>query len=405
MQRPSIYFLYNQLDELEKHGMLGPYIPTFGHATSIIDSYRTVAFSNVQNCPDSWCFTDIDSASALGRLIDGPIQSASDIEKAEVALRSILLHEIVHIVSPVLKADFGNNNFQYIRLDDNLRNEASFEAFNAAPSTDLLLTPELVQVRNGEIISSSNLRSKLLGNSAEDHPKNLNELLTSTAELINTLPMQVNAAAHYSAEKLVAPLKQGPFGFIDQLYQRMSLSWKNIAQIEPPLFVNLKLPPLIAIVLNRANNRQDIPTVLKDLREELSAVRSELIQLNNFLTSSISQSDLNTQVKRINESFDAIVAESLLSKSERYMRRLITIFNFLRPMRQIYSLTVDPTSIKLDQFLELHPSIQKAVTRDSRIVSRTVAATKFAELLQTESVASLLKGHLTENEINLFRYR
>ena len=76
-----------------------------------------MAIDSANKKPESWCLTDTDTAAVLGRIIDGPISSHSDIERAESALRIILLHEYVEILVPCAKAEYDNGFIGYIRLD------------------------------------------------------------------------------------------------------------------------------------------------------------------------------------------------------------------------------------------------------------------------------------------------
>ncbi|MSQ73349.1 MAG: hypothetical protein EXR27_19030 [Betaproteobacteria bacterium] len=85
---PTLNLFVTRQDESVSRGFGGTPIPTFGHAASGFDAYRTMAIDSVVNKPDSWCLTDTDAAAALGRIIDGPISSHSDIERAESALGS-----------------------------------------------------------------------------------------------------------------------------------------------------------------------------------------------------------------------------------------------------------------------------------------------------------------------------
>ena len=401
MSRHSISYYATRPDESGGPNGMRAYIPTFGHIATAIDSYRAVAIAEVKNRPESWCFTDTDAASALGRIVDGPITSRSDIEKGEAALRAILLHEVVDIVVPAVKAVHGNG-FVGSRFDEGIRNEAAFAAFNVAPCSDYLLATELVEVRNGEIITSTNPSSTLIGKALEDRANNYAQLLSSAAVIVNAMPMQVDAAAHYCVDEFSAQLKQGPAGFINELYQRIERPWSTVAQLEPSLFINVKLPPLIAIVLARAGHRKDIPEVLKELRDELAPIRKDLTRMNCLLDSTISQADLNAQVRRINESFDAIVPEALLTDAERRWRTITSVFKFVRPIRQLYSLAVDPMAADPDKLMEMFQNTRNAVLNNARIVSRSVTAAKFSELLRVDSARGIVTTHFSQNEVQLF---
>ena len=402
MSRPSISYFMTHADESAGPGGIGASIPTFGHIATAVDVYRAVAVAEVRNHPGSWSFTDTNAASALGRIVDGPISSRSDIEKGETALRAILLHDVVDIVVPSVKARHANNFVGYTRFDEGVRNQAAFAALNVAPCSDYLLAVELIDVRDGEITGSTNPSSPLIGNAFDDRATNYSHLLSAASNVVNALPMQIGAAAHYCADAFIEAFKPGPAGFLDELYKRIERPWMTISQMEPALFVDVKLPPLIAIVLTRAQHRGKIPEVLKDLREELAPVREDLKRINLLLDSSISQADLNAQIRRINESFDAIVPEALLTDVERRWRRITSVFRLAKPIRQIYSMAVDPLAADPDKLIEIFQNTREAVLRNQRIVSRSVTAAKFSELLRVDSARDLVTSHFSPQEISLF---
>lgn len=404
MQHPSFKYYVSRPDESHASGSpTSPYVPTIGHIASSIDIYRTIGIAEISDRPESWCFTDTDAAGALGRLIDGPIESRSDIEKAESALRAILLHDFVDVVVPCVKANNGSGFLGYTRFDKGQRNAASFAGLNVAPCRDLLMASEFIDVRQGEITASTNPNSKLIGASIEDYTANYHHLVTECAEVANAFPMDVDGATYFAMSEFQSALKKGPASFIDELYNRIEKPWTSIAQSGPILFVDLKLPPLVSIVLSRAQSREAIPSVLAALREELANVRSDLNYLNQMLGSSMTQADLQALIKRINASFDAIVPEALLTKAERRSRRIMSVFDFFKPLVQLYSIAVDPLSADPDKLMELIESIRGAMLNNQRIVSRSVSAAKFAELLRVDSIRDIVTSHFTNEEILLFK--
>lgn len=377
------------------------YIPTIGHIASAYDIYRTVGIAGVSNVPKSWAFTDLDSVAALGRIVDGPITSGEDIVRAESALRAALLYEFSEVLVPCVKADHGNGFIGYLRFDKEFRNSASFEAFSCVPCRDHLLAVEYVRLKDGEIVKSSRNESYLLGKGASDSIHNLNYVTNQTSEIAAALPMQLGAATHYTGSIYSAITDRSPSDFIDQLYRRIYRPWMEVAQAGPQLRVELKLPPLLAIVLNRANFRSDVPIILKELREELAPVREDLVRLNQMIDSCLKQSEIYSQAQRISESFDAIVAESLLTPIELKYRRFMAVFSLLRPVRQIYSIAADPLSADHEKFIESFRSAKEAIKMNSRVVSRSVAASKFSELLRIGSVRDMVTSHFTSEEQGL----
>ena len=403
---PHLQFLVTRQDESQARGLGSPSIPTIGHAASTFDAYRIYALHSVDNKPESWCMTDTDAAAALGRIVDGPIQSHRDIESAESALRAILLHEYVEVLVPCVKAEQNAGFVHYIRLDKKERNAAAFSALQVAPCLDRLLALEYVSITNGQVTTSSNSSSVLVGASVDDIGSYYRGLLKSASELAFAFPAQVGAATYYTGAEWSAPINGGAAGFIDEIYRRIYRPWVDIAQATPSLYVDVRLPPLLAIVLSRAPTREMIPDILRELRGELGQARTELNRLNSMIDRCMSQADIYAQTRRIKESFDAIVPEALLTDAERRWRRIVSVFRFVSPIRQIYSAAIDPLTVNYEKLQEFFNSARTAVAADSRIVSRSVAAATMAELLQVGSVRETIMTQFSEQEVKfLASYR
>ncbi|WP_323949304.1 hypothetical protein [Aeromonas caviae] len=113
------------------------------------------------------------------------------------------------------------------------------------------------------------------------------------------------------------------------------------------------------------------------------------------------QAEIISQTKKVNESFDAIVPESLLTTAELRWRRVVSIFNFIRPVQQLYSIAADPLSAEPGKFFDLVQSAKNVVRKDSRIVSRSIPAAKMAELLKIGNIRDSILTHFTEQEVKL----
>lgn len=400
---PTVYYQVVRPEESAASGHGHTPIPTLGHPASYCDAYRTVAIGDIENKPASWCLTDTDAAAALGRIIDGPIRSIEDIERAESALRAILLYDFVEVLVPCAKGQQPNGFVHYVRFDEKERNDAAFAAFQIANCRDLLFATEYITFRNGVVESSSNQNSKLLGQPAERLSEYYRSLLRDAAELASAFPLEIGATTYYTGPELIVPIHAGGAGFIDELYRRIYRPWMEIAQATPPLHVDIKLPPLLAIVLSRAMFREQIPDVLRELRDELQKVREELNYLNAFLDRPMSQADILAQVEKVNESFDAIVPEARLTKAARRRRRIASVYRGILPVKQLYSIAVNPLSVDHEKFQELCGAARDAVAKDRRIVSRSVSAASFSELLRVGSIRDMVTSHFKDVELRLLR--
>ena len=379
------------------------YIPSLGHPTGAVDAYRTnsVIADTVQFRPRTWASTDTDCQASLGRIIDGPIIDRHDLARAECALQALLLHEHVEIQIPAIKVSGGPAGSSYLRLDNDQRSEAAFSAFQVAAPADFLFAIERVEVHDGLITSSTRPNSEFVGTSVNNVAIHYRNAMHIASELTASFSTDLNIAAYHSAPEFTRTMRGGAAGFIDALYGRVIAGWKEVVCNCPQVHFQMYLPPFLAIVLNRANHREDIINVLSDLREELKACREELATMNDFLQSTKSQADIIKYSERVNASFNAIVPESLLTDAERRRRRLVSVFNFAKPALQLYTIAADPLNLSRENFLQLYKSAQGAVKSNSRLVSQFVSSETFADLLRVESVRSLAETHFSESEKRL----
>jgi len=386
-----------------KNNGIGPssYIPTEGVIASAFDAYRTFEIAYVEDKPDSWSMLDVDSIAALGRLIDGPIADKEDLIRAEQALRAMLFHESAQVLVPSLKVDHGGL-IGYQRLDKGLRNRASYEALNVLDSRDFLFATEYLEVDKKIVTFSSNPRSGLLNSSIERFENGYELVLKSSSEVSVTLPNRIGATTYFSNPELTKHLASYESGFIKNLYDSIERPWFEIAQANPPIDVDVKLPPLMSIVLSRASYRDEIIEVIKALREELSASRKELVRFNSLIDEGLSQRDYMAQVNKIQDSFNAVVAESLLTDAEVRKRKILGVWNLIKPVANAYVTSNFTLFNTLDEFMTVYNSVENRVKKSSRIVSRNVPASTMSEMLKVDNVFASAKRILTDSELELF---
>lgn len=400
----KIFSYVTRADETSaKNDGFGPssYIPTEGAIASAFDAYRTFEISHIENKPDSWSMLDVDSIAALGRVIDGPITSKEDLVMAEQALRAMLFHESTQVLVPSLKIDHGGF-ICYQRLDKGLRNSASYEALKVLDSRDLLFTTEYLEVSERIVTSSSNPRSGLINRSVESFGNGYELVLKSSSEVSITLPNRIGATTYFSNPELTKHCSTYESGFIKRLYDSIEKPWFEIAQASPPIEVDIKLPPLISIVFSRASYRDEIPDVIRQLREELIVSRKELVRFNSLIDEGLNQRDYMAQVNRIQDSFNAIVAESQLTDAEIIKRKILGVWNLIRPVANAYVASNFTLFNTLDEFMAVYQSMEDRVKKSSRIVSRNVPASTMSETLKVDNIFMSAKKILTESEMKLF---
>jgi hypothetical protein len=384
-------------DEMRGLG-IGPSssIPTFGAAATAIDQYRTVAVSST-NLPElGAAFTDIHAVAALAKVAEGGIASISDLEAAETALQALLLHDIVHVLIPSPKVDYGNGFVSYIRHDEKERTQLAFDIFAIARSRDWIVAPEFIQALDGVVRSSTIPESALVGKTLEE--------IRATSYWNEYVAEAINVAAEshgipaYFADPILVRSRRGD-GFSKRFYHRMRLSWDNAVGDIPPVVCTFSLPPLLAIVLNRLNNRADLKSVISELRAELVSVRNELRAFNGVVTQSTSNAEIETRVRYIAESFDAIVPESRLSLAQRRRRRILSFQRLARPLIKFAMGFAMRNGASIDDGYKVADNMSRLVIESEAIADRTITAQTFVGLLSTESLQSLVEHHLSPTEI------
>jgi hypothetical protein len=391
-------YLVRYADEMRDVGV-GPssYIPTFGAAASAIDQYRTVAVAST-NLPElGAAFTDIQAVAALAKVAEGGIADISDLEAAETALQALLLHDIVHVLIPTPKVDYGNGLVSYIRHDENQRTQFGFDLFAVAKSRDWLVAPEFIRATDGVVRSSTIPESALVGKTLEGIRAARSYRNEYVAEAINVAAESHGIPAYFADPTLVHS-RRGD-GFSKRFYHRMRLSWDKAVHDIPPVVCTFSLPPLLAIVLHRLNNRADLKSVISELRAELASVRNELRTFNNIVTQSTSNAEIEARVRYITESFDAIVPESRLSMAQRRQRRILSIQRLARPLIKFAMGFAMRNGATIDDGYKVADNMSGLVIESDAIVDRTITAQTFVGLLSTDTLQSLVEHHLSPTEV------
>jgi hypothetical protein len=374
------------------------FIPTFGAPTSVIDLYRTVGVAET-NLPDvKAAFTDEQSVAALSKIAEGGISSVADIEAAEIALEALLLHDIVHVITHAPKIDYGNGLIGYKRLDEGQRTDLGFEIMRLADSRDWIFAPEIVRVEGGTVVQTGLRDSPLRGMKVDAIGRGTRYWNTDIALGISAALGDHGVAAYLTEPDLLRP-RRGD-GFHKHLCSRINESWQRATAGMPPVTCTIALPPMLAIVMNRLMNREDLLAGIRELREELRPVRGELKALNEIATRSTDQGDVERMTKRITEAFDDIVPESRRSPAEK---RLLTIMRVYRLAKATGTLgykcyKVLNGSEKAVELAKATRDLRDAVLETNLVVDRTVTSQKFAELAELEALQSLAKM-LSEAEI------
>lgn len=375
------------------------FIPTIGYPTTAIDLYRTVGVSQSDAADAGLAFLDIEAAASLSKLAEGGITSYRDLELAEQALQAILLREVPKILVPGLKCESGGHYINR-RFDQGLRTDFCFELLKPFGTTDYLFSAERVNLDDeGRIIGSTLLKSGLVGRKISD---------VSFGDLSNSLSgRSVRFAAsdlygvpvYSSLKDYTDPRRTGAFAKI--LYNKIQTSWKSATDAVPPVSFDFDVPPLLAIVLNRiVGSREELASVLVDLREELQEPREELLAFEHEVANyPASQGNLVAQTRRIEEAFSAIVPEAMLTPAQRRKRRIVSIFNLAKPIYNFAAAFVGANSVDLSALGRSAGDIGSQMVAKHRITDRTVSSQVFSKILDVEAVQQSLPSVLSEAEI------
>ena len=375
----------------------GAYVPTLGSKGQAIDLYRCADYQS-----DGWerglSFTDVMSASALAKLIEGPITKYEELLAAETALQALLLTENPQIYVPSVKMFDAKRNYEsYMRADYGLRSELAFRLFDYPDSWDFLAASGIVHANEGLIVSASDSHSRMVGKGVDKikfQDLNNGKISENTALV---LAMTVGVPGYFSDGQTIRANRGD--GFQKRFYSTLNESWKSAVSGIPPVICSFTLPPLLAIVLDRASSRQNIPEEITDLRAELACVRGELLDLNDLVCGAAGQAEIERRVARIDQSFAGMMPESRLMSSERIQRTITKVQSLARPLIKLASGFFLNNGGDLNDTLSNGHDFVTASTRTEKLVDRTITAQEFWKYLKTDSVQSLVQHHFSTSEI------
>ena len=312
-------------------------------------------------------------------------------------MQALLLHEIVHVLIPSPKFDAGNGLISYLRQDHNSRTPFGFELFSLAQSHDWLIAPEFVWAKDGIITRSTLSNSSILGHPLAQMQQGFQYSHEEVWEAIN-VAIESHGVPAYLTDPALIHSRRGD-GFSKRFYHQIRQSWNNAVGNIPPIVCTFSLPPLLAIVLDRLNNRADLKSVIHDLRTELAPVRRELRDFNKIVTQSTSNAEIEGRIQHITQSFDAIIPESRLSPTQRRTRRISSIQGLVRPIVKFAMGFATKAGATLEDGLNIAEGTRGLIIENKAFVDRTITAKTFVGLVQTEALQSLVKHHFTQAEI------
>lgn len=360
-------------------GIPGPHIPSLGNPTSASDLFRVVGIHRTGHERVNSCYTDVATCQGLARLVEGPVESIEDLERAETALQVLLWHDRVDVMIPGFRYRMGSLD-GYARFDEP-RSELAFELFRPCDAYDTLYAVEEVAVQDRIVRSSSLQGSAVIGEHMDDLEGDYLRRQSVQAAALSSIPVHMGAPAYFN-DPALQPFTNAS-GFFNELYSTIAQGWAEAVEVVPSVGLSVKLPPILAIVLDRASRRSEIPDAITELREEVAPVRTELVGFNELVTGALDQRELESRCRAIKESFQAVVPAS------RFEAPSVVL-----PLLKLYRAVRTP----LDWLISaLNPAYRP---EDPRIIAnRTVTGRIFRELLRTDSMHSSLTHFFSESEL------
>ncbi len=283
-------------------------IPTIGHPAMAQDYYRTLYCADSDMHQFNICFTDVATCAGIAKVVEGPIEDFAEIEAAETALNAILFHQNVEIFIPTVKVEV-NNIRTYARPDQGKRSDVAFELFNIPTARDWLCAYDYALVENGFIERTQCNDERFKGVKYGDYGQIGRIMDGISADLFPALARDFKVPGYFSDPMLVQSYR-APRNFTHELYDRVKIPWRESVSAVPGVEYSFHLPPLLAIVLGRAKSRQDVPSVVRELHDQLGPVRHELYEFDQMVRSETDQVQLERKTIAIQESFAAIVPDS-----------------------------------------------------------------------------------------------
>lgn len=357
----------------------GPFIPTKGYPGSASDMYRVVGIHTTGHEEWNSCYTDVYTCNALAKIAEGEITTWHEIEAAENALQILFWHDRLDVIVPAFKAK-SDSFTHYMRCDEE-RTDLAFDLFRPCEPYDVMFATEEVEIKDGEIKKSTFDKSKLVNKYLEYAKKNYLLISPIQVSTISSIPSYLRVPAYFSNPIIETFIDKR--GFSGKFYSSISKEWGAASQLVPDIDYSMRLPPLLSIVLTRAKSRNDIPSVIFELREELALVRAEFDKFSELVKSSFSEREIEDSCKRIQNSFNATFTASRESNSKILLPLLKLYRGFKNPLESI---------IKV-----LNPSFE--LSDPHLLANRTITGKTFSRLLKTDSMHSLLTHFFTEAEL------
>lgn len=243
-------------------------IPTKGNPTTVMDLTRVVGLYDTNYDFINPCITDVESCIGLANLIEGELRSFSELQAAESALQMLMWHDNIDILVPGFK--MINESLSIYQRSEKERSKLCFELFKPCNPHDIIYTVETVKVHEQKVVKSTlGQDSQIVGKNLSKATSNYLFQNTFQSKVYKSLPASFKVPAYFNNKLQGTENYKGMF---EELYPSIHSKWSSNLSNSPMLEYKIVIPPLTAIVLDRAKNRNDIPEVINNLRKELAGV-------------------------------------------------------------------------------------------------------------------------------------
>ena len=269
---------------------------------------------------------DSHTIMELDKLVTGNVDSWDTLDTVELALKSIILHERLYWIVPAVlvvslyngvKSGVGNDGV--VRDDTGSvvypkyqKPQAFMEVLQKSGASSYAVYSAHVDIKNdapvtGSVFWIENYK-KLMSNDSNVVKNVFNESfkIPFYKDSFFSSPKAIGSATYFGKNRdrkyEFNLIKNNSPQFPEKVFKKLDESWGQEVS-GTSIGLNLRVGPFLSIVLSRANNRNEIPETVIQLREELAESRNELWQL---FSSPLTEKRSAIAVKNIRKLNDAI---------------------------------------------------------------------------------------------------
>ena len=377
-----------------------PFFGGFLLASELFDGFRReYLFENPRRFR-AHAYMDVHVNNGLDRLLTGRITSLSDLQCAELALYSLLLHENTDVILPsalVSDSAFMAGFKGYCALRPQ-RSDTTAEVMQLCKAMDLIYAPEFCNGSAGKIVESSLKHSLLINQQYDGMAFPHFEVSGRYLEDLALFPQQLDGYAYLGDSAIDKALLE--CGVISALRKRLSEDWTSEWNRISHRSLTIVLPPLIAILFQRCQSRDDLPKEIIKLRDELSEVRRELRNFDEQLRAVGTVADIAQTHDRIMCTFKHIVPSVFRTNIEHRAQTICWAIDSLFGLKDLFT----PKGLQnATKRVFRYDRDFHAGKPPRRIMNSTVTSKTIGNLLRVEGMEELCNDILYQDEIDKLR--